>query len=200
MLGRVYHHDPGLNHEIMEEFQKLGYPVFSQSLPADGRGPAGPPVRRGRALGGHHARPRYPGRVEERLLGQYQPEDLGGEVHGAPSEPGGAGDQQLQVRTRCADLHRHRGDHRELGHAVLRLQGSRREQADWLDQDSRRDDRLLPEALSRGPAEEGRRCPRTGAPVGRVRARSAHEADPQVLRARRGSNRRCIRSISRRHR
>ena len=36
MLGRVYHHDPGLNHEIMEEFQKLGYPVFSQSyLPDD---------------------------------------------------------------------------------------------------------------------------------------------------------------------
>jgi predicted CoA-substrate-specific enzyme activase len=36
MLGRVYHHDPGLNHEIMEEFQKLGYPVFSQStLPVD---------------------------------------------------------------------------------------------------------------------------------------------------------------------
>lgn len=36
MLGRVYNHDPGLNHEIMEEFQKLGYPVFSQStLPLD---------------------------------------------------------------------------------------------------------------------------------------------------------------------
>jgi predicted nucleotide-binding protein (sugar kinase/HSP70/actin superfamily) len=36
MLGRVYHHDPGLNHEIMEEFQKLGYRVFSQStLPLD---------------------------------------------------------------------------------------------------------------------------------------------------------------------
>ena len=36
MLGRIYHHDPGLNHEIMEEFQKLGYPVFSQSfLPDD---------------------------------------------------------------------------------------------------------------------------------------------------------------------
>ena len=36
MLGRVYHHDPGLNHEIMEEFQKLGYPVFSQNtLPLD---------------------------------------------------------------------------------------------------------------------------------------------------------------------
>ena len=26
MLGRPYHHDPGLNHEILEEFQKLGYP------------------------------------------------------------------------------------------------------------------------------------------------------------------------------
>jgi predicted CoA-substrate-specific enzyme activase len=36
MLGRPYHHDPGLNHEIMDEFQKLGYPIFSQSmLPID---------------------------------------------------------------------------------------------------------------------------------------------------------------------
>ncbi|MGH9535485.1 MAG: acyl-CoA dehydratase activase-related protein, partial [Terriglobales bacterium] len=31
MLGRAYHHDPGLNHEIPDEFQKLGYPIFSQS-------------------------------------------------------------------------------------------------------------------------------------------------------------------------
>jgi len=36
MLGRIYHHDPGLNHEILDEFQKLGYPIFSQStLPLD---------------------------------------------------------------------------------------------------------------------------------------------------------------------
>ena len=36
MLARPYHHDPGLNHEILAEFQKLGYPVFSQStLPMD---------------------------------------------------------------------------------------------------------------------------------------------------------------------
>ncbi len=36
VLARPYHHDPGLNHEILEEFQKLGYPVFSQStLPLD---------------------------------------------------------------------------------------------------------------------------------------------------------------------
>ncbi len=36
MLGRPYHHDPGLNHGILEEFQKLGYPVFSQNtLPLD---------------------------------------------------------------------------------------------------------------------------------------------------------------------
>ncbi len=36
MLARVYHHDPGLNHEILDEFQKLGYPIFSQStLPLD---------------------------------------------------------------------------------------------------------------------------------------------------------------------
>jgi predicted nucleotide-binding protein (sugar kinase/HSP70/actin superfamily) len=36
LLGRPYHHDPGLNHGIPEELQKLGYPVFSHStLPID---------------------------------------------------------------------------------------------------------------------------------------------------------------------
>jgi len=36
VLGRPYHNDPGCNHEILEEFQKLGYPVFTQdSLPVD---------------------------------------------------------------------------------------------------------------------------------------------------------------------
>jgi predicted CoA-substrate-specific enzyme activase len=32
MLGRPYHHDPGLNQGILEELHRLGYPVFSQSL------------------------------------------------------------------------------------------------------------------------------------------------------------------------
>ncbi|MGC9158440.1 MAG: BadF/BadG/BcrA/BcrD ATPase family protein [Terracidiphilus sp.] len=37
LLGRPYHHDPGLNQGILEEFQKLGYPIFSQTfLPLDG--------------------------------------------------------------------------------------------------------------------------------------------------------------------
>ena len=36
LLARPYHADPGINHEILEEFQKLGYPVFAQdSLPID---------------------------------------------------------------------------------------------------------------------------------------------------------------------
>ena len=36
MLGRPYHNDPGLNHEIMAEIQKKGYPIFSvDSLPQD---------------------------------------------------------------------------------------------------------------------------------------------------------------------
>ncbi|MBM3810990.1 MAG: CoA activase [Acidimicrobiia bacterium] len=36
LLGRPYHNDPGVNHEILEEFQKLGYPVFTQdALPID---------------------------------------------------------------------------------------------------------------------------------------------------------------------
>ncbi|MBI1984074.1 MAG: CoA activase, partial [Acidobacteria bacterium] len=36
VLGRPYHNDPGINHEILEEFQKIGYPVLTlQSLPVD---------------------------------------------------------------------------------------------------------------------------------------------------------------------
>src|SRR5579885_2526718 len=36
MLARPYHHDPGLNQEILDEFQKLVYTIFSQStLPYD---------------------------------------------------------------------------------------------------------------------------------------------------------------------
>jgi predicted nucleotide-binding protein (sugar kinase/HSP70/actin superfamily) len=36
LLARPYHNDPGLNHEILEEFQKLGYPVLTMaSLPLD---------------------------------------------------------------------------------------------------------------------------------------------------------------------
>lgn len=36
VLARPYHNDPGINHEILDEFQKLGYTVFSQdSLPTD---------------------------------------------------------------------------------------------------------------------------------------------------------------------
>jgi predicted CoA-substrate-specific enzyme activase len=36
VLGRPYHNDPGVNHEICDELQKLGYPIFYQdTLPTD---------------------------------------------------------------------------------------------------------------------------------------------------------------------
>ena len=36
MLGRPYHLDPGLNHDVLDEFQALGYPVLSiRSIPKD---------------------------------------------------------------------------------------------------------------------------------------------------------------------
>jgi predicted nucleotide-binding protein (sugar kinase/HSP70/actin superfamily) len=36
VLARPYHNDPGVNHEILEELQKLGYPIFWQdTLPVD---------------------------------------------------------------------------------------------------------------------------------------------------------------------
>jgi activator of 2-hydroxyglutaryl-CoA dehydratase/predicted nucleotide-binding protein (sugar kinase/HSP70/actin superfamily) len=34
MLGRPYHNDPGINHDVLEEFQALGYPILSiRSIP-----------------------------------------------------------------------------------------------------------------------------------------------------------------------
>ena len=34
LIGHPYHHDPGLNHGIPDEFQKRGYPVFTiESIP-----------------------------------------------------------------------------------------------------------------------------------------------------------------------
>jgi predicted nucleotide-binding protein (sugar kinase/HSP70/actin superfamily) len=36
LLARPYHNDPGLNHDVLEEFQALGYPVLStRSIPKD---------------------------------------------------------------------------------------------------------------------------------------------------------------------
>ncbi len=38
VLGRPYHDDPGLNHRIFQDLNRLGYPIFSiQSLPRDER-------------------------------------------------------------------------------------------------------------------------------------------------------------------
>jgi predicted nucleotide-binding protein (sugar kinase/HSP70/actin superfamily) len=37
VLSRPYHADPGINHGIVEELQKLGYPILTQdTLPLDG--------------------------------------------------------------------------------------------------------------------------------------------------------------------
>ncbi len=36
LLGRPYHSDPGINHQVLEDFQALGYPVISiRSIPKD---------------------------------------------------------------------------------------------------------------------------------------------------------------------
>ncbi len=121
MLGRPYHHDPGLNHEIMEEFQKLGYPIFSQNtLPLD-EDLLERSIRRRGSRGRDHSSARHHRRVEEFVLVQHEPQSVGGEVYGPASEPGGAGDFQLQVRPRRADLRRGRGHHRAIRHAVLLL-------------------------------------------------------------------------------
>ena len=159
VLSRPYHADPGISHGIVEELQKLGYPILTQdTLPLDGE-------------------------VLERLFGEEvaseacasalsiddvwknsYSENTNRKIWAAKfvaqaSEPGGAGAEQLQVRARCADLHADRGDRGDQRHALLLLQGHRREQADGLDQDPHRDDRVLPEAVQRAawPSGGGRR-------------------------------------------
>ncbi len=51
VLGRPYHNDPGLNHDILSEIQKYGYPIFTiDSLPLDAdmlENLFGPEIRRG---------------------------------------------------------------------------------------------------------------------------------------------------------
>ncbi len=73
LLGRPYHHDPGLNQGILDSLQQLGYPIFSQTyLPLDAdllERLFGEEVSQGpgsfRALGCR--------RVEAFELGQHQP-------------------------------------------------------------------------------------------------------------------------------
>ena len=66
-----------------------------------------------------------------------------------------------------------------VGHAVLLLQGHRREQAHRLDPDSRRDHRLLPEAL---PRRHGRATRRRRQTIERAAARSSQA--PRIGRMR----------------
>jgi hypothetical protein len=135
ILGRPYHHGPGLNHGIPEEFRKLGYPVFSQSnLPLDEdllERLFGDEVRAGVIR--HPLE--YIGRVEDLVFGQQQPQDLGGKIHRAPLEPRGVGAFKFQVRSRRTDIHRNRRDHRALADALFRFQGHRRESAGGFHQD-----------------------------------------------------------------
>ena len=186
MLGRVYHHDPGLNHEIMEEFQKLGYPVFSQStLPLDEDlldRLFGEEVRAGR----NHSPARYRRCVEEPLLHQHESQGLGRQIYRSSPEPRRPRSLQLQVRTRRSDLRCHRRHHRAVRHTLLLLQRSRREQALRLNPHPRRDHRLLPPPLSRGHHQ---------APA----ARRKHRSSARSLRAPASQSARRSQSSRKRH-
>ena len=85
LLGRPYHNDPGVNHEILEEFQKLGYPVFAQDcLPIDDDiiwRLFGDDVEAGEIPHPHVDRRR----LEELLQREHQPQSLGREVRRAAS-------------------------------------------------------------------------------------------------------------------
>ena len=143
LLGRPYHHDPGLNHGIPEELQKLGYAVFSQStLPLDED-------------------------MLERLFGDEMREGL----IRHPMDISDVWKHSLAASSNlkiwaakfaarhpnlvAVELSNFKCGHdapiyatieeiiETVGHAVLRVQGHRREQAGRRDQAAARDDRLL---------------------------------------------------------
>ncbi|MCY1010288.1 acyl-CoA dehydratase activase-related protein [Nannocystis pusilla] len=155
-------------------------PDLHRAVAAARRGHRPAAVPAGHRRGLHQGPVRHHRRVEEQLQREHQPEGVGRQVHGASPEPGRARAVELQVRPRRADLHGHRGDHRELRHAVLLVQGHRREQADRVDQDPHRDHRLLPQALSGGHAPPaGQEAARAGAPRGVPgRAAAPHRVGP----------------------
>ena len=112
MLGRPYHHDPGLNHGIPEEFQVLGYPILSmRSLPRD-KATTRRAVRRGHREGRHRERRSTSPTCGRRTTRPTGAEGVGGEVRRAPPERRVPRSLELQVRPRRADLRPDRLDHR----------------------------------------------------------------------------------------
>ncbi len=86
ILARPYHNDPGINHEILEEFQKLGYPVFYQdTLPTDketlGR-LFGDEIR----AGIDQVTVRHRRCVEKFLFRKYFKKSMGCKIYSPPSE------------------------------------------------------------------------------------------------------------------
>ena len=151
LLGRPYHNDPGVEHEISAEFQRIGYPVFTQdSLPIDAD-LHGATVRRRCPRRGTSGRASTSRDVWKNSYSENTSRKVWAAKYvGAPPESGRARAVVVQVRARRADLHGRRGDRPDVRHAVLLLQGHRREQSRRVDQDPCRDDRVLPAALPRG--------------------------------------------------
>ena len=102
VLGRPYHNDPGINHEILEEFQKLGYPIVHAGHAADRRRHRLDACSATRSRRAHLEPAGHRRRVEEHLLREHQPQDVGGQVHRAAPEPGRPRAVELQVRPRRA--------------------------------------------------------------------------------------------------
>ena len=150
LLGRPYHNDPGVNHEILEEFQKLGYPVFTEDcLPIDDDilwKLFGEEVVAGEIP--------HPLSLDDVWKNSYS-ENTSRKVWAAKYVARHPNLVALELSSfkcgpRRPDLLGGGGDRGALRHALLLLQGHRREQADRVDQDPRGDDRLLPQALPRG--------------------------------------------------
>ena len=146
LLGRPYHNDPGLNHEILTEIQKRGYPVFTMDSSRRTRtSSTASSARRSRRA---RSRTRWTSPTSGRTPTAPTPRGRSGPPSSRPgTEPGGRRPLELQVRPRRAYLRRRGVDPRGDGDALFFVPRHRREPAGRLDQDSHRNDRLFPAAV-----------------------------------------------------
>jgi hypothetical protein len=153
VAGRPYHNDPGINHEILEELQKPGYPIFWQdALPLDAdilERLFGAEVR-----AGDIESPLVIDDVWKNSYSEHTSRKVwAAKYHRPPSQPDRPGAVELQVRARCPDLFRRRGDHRNSGTPYFCFKDmDENKPAFGIHQDPHRDHRLFPGTLPGDPA------------------------------------------------
>ena len=91
LLGRPYHNDPGINHEILEEFQKAGLSSLQPKILCPSTTIFWTVCLERKSRQVSFSPDGYLRCLEKFLQREHQPEDLGRQICSPASQPGGAG-------------------------------------------------------------------------------------------------------------